>query len=210
MLLSSLTDSFHLSISSSSNFPLQYFECTFLKHASQYSHLPRFTRGATPRPVSWPRSKVSKLDTCVIGELSQIGMFGFFCCEAFLWNKVSLFHSQGVTSAHTFAFFVPDKFFVSGYFYLHSSKQHAQNIAPVWTGLNISFSVTLEHRLSIRGAPWRPPGPPGAPMTAGMSSWAIVSHPGSLWVIFDPSGVNNSSVYTTVPPYPPTPNSIHP
>ena len=60
------------------------------------------------------------------------------------------------------------------------------------------------------GAPWRPPGPPGAPMTPGMSSWVIVSHSGSLWVIFDPSGVNNSSVYTTVPPYPPTPNSIHP
>ena len=50
-----------------------------------------------------------------------------------------------------------------------------------------------------------PPGPPGAPMTPGMSSWVIVSHSGSLWVIFDPSGVNNSSVYTTVPPYPPHP-----
>ena len=147
-------------------------------------------------------------NTCVIGELSQIGMFGFFCCEAFLWNKVSLFHSQGVTSAHTFAFFVPDKFFVSGYFYLHSSKQHAQNIAPVWTGLNISFSVTLEHRLSIRGAPWRPPGPPGAPMTPGMSSWAIVSHPGSLWVIFDPSGVNNSSVSLELPPAYPQPQHV--
>ena len=60
------------------------------------------------------------------------------------------------------------------------------------------------------GAPWRPPGPPSAPMTHGMSSWVIVSHSGSLWVIFDPSGVNNSSVYTTVPLYPPTPNSIHP
>ena len=59
-------------------------------------------------------------------------------------------------------------------------------------------------------APWCPPGPPGAPMTPGMSSWVIVSHSGSLWVIFDPSGVNNSSGYTTVPPYPPTPNSIHP
>ena len=58
--------------------------------------------------------------------------------------------------------------------------------------------------------PWRPPAPPGAPMTPGMSSWVIVSHSGSLWVIFDPSGVNNSSGYTTVPPYPPTPNSIHP
>ena len=55
------------------------------------------------------------------------------------------------------------------------------------------------------GAPWRPPGPPGAPMTPGMSSWAIVSHPGSLWVIFDPSGVDNSSVYTAVRPYPPHP-----
>ena len=57
------------------------------------------------------------------------------------------------------------------------------------------------------GAPWRPPAPPGAPMTPGMSSWVIVSHSGSL---FDPSGVNKSSGYTTVPPYPPTPNSIHP
>ena len=27
-----------------------------------------------------------------------------------------------------------------------------------------------------------------------MSSWAIVSHPGSLWVIFDPSGVSNWGV----------------
>ena len=42
-------------------------------------------------------------------------------------------------------------------------------------------------------APWRPP---GAPMTPDMSSWAMVSHPGSLWVIFDPSGVNNSSGYS--------------
>ena len=33
-----------------------------------------------------------------------------------------------------------------------------------------------------------------------MSSWAIVSNPGSLLVIFDPSGV-----YVTVPPIPPQP-----
>ena len=52
--------------------------------------------------------------------------------------------------------------------------------------------------LAPPGAPWCPPGPPGAPLTPGMSSWTIVSHPGSLWVIFDPSGVNNSSVYSTV------------
>ena len=52
--------------------------------------------------------------------------------------------------------------------------------------------------LAPPGAPWCPPGPPGAPLTPGMSSWTIVSHPGSLWVILDPSGVNNSSVYTTV------------
>ena len=58
------------------------------------------------------------------------------------------------------------------------------------------------------GAPWRPPGPPGAPMTPGMSSWAIVSHPGSLLVIFDPSGVNNSSVYTTAPPAYPQPQHV--
>ena len=53
------------------------------------------------------------------------------------------------------------------------------------------------------GARRRPPGPPGAPMTPGMSSWVIVSHPGSLWVIFDPSGVDNSSVYTAVAHTPP-------
>ena len=29
------------------------------------------------------------------------------------------------------------------------------------------------------------------PLTPGMSSWAIVSHPGSIWVIFDPAGVKN-------------------
>ena len=52
--------------------------------------------------------------------------------------------------------------------------------------------------LAPPGAPLCPPGPPGAPLTPGMSSWTIVSHPGSFWVIFDPSGVNNSSVYTTV------------
>ena len=40
-------------------------------------------------------------------------------------------------------------------------------------------------------AQWCPPGPPGAPMTLSMSSKTIVSHPGSWWVIFDPSGVNN-------------------
>ena len=39
-----------------------------------------------------------------------------------------------------------------------------------------------------------PPASPGAPLTPGMSSWAIVSHPGSLWVIFDPSGVSNWGV----------------
>ena len=52
-----------------------------------------------------------------------------------------------------------------------------------------------------------PPGPPGAPMTPGMASWAIVSHPGSEWVIFDPSGVDNSSVYTAVRPYTPPPQT---
>ena len=39
-----------------------------------------------------------------------------------------------------------------------------------------------------------PPEPPGAPLAPGMSSCAIVSHPGSLWVIFDPSGVSNRGV----------------
>ena len=48
------------------------------------------------------------------------------------------------------------------------------------------------------GAPWRPPGPTGAPLTPGESSWAIVSHHWSLWVIFDPSAVNDLGVYTTV------------
>ncbi len=31
-----------------------------------------------------------------------------------------------------------------------------------------------------------------------MSSWAIISHPGPLLVIFDPSGVNNSRAYTAL------------
>ena len=48
------------------------------------------------------------------------------------------------------------------------------------------------------GAPWRPPGPPGGPLTPGMSSWAIVSHPGPYTVIFDPSGMNDSSAYTAL------------
>ena len=52
----------------------------------------------------------------------------------------------------------------------------------------------LKSSLVPPGAPWRLPGPPGAPLTPGMSSWAIVSHPGSLWVIFDPSGVSNWGV----------------
>ena len=62
--------------------------------------------------------------------------------------------------------------------------------------------------LAPPSAPWRPPGPPGAPMTPGMSSWAIVSHPGSLLVIFDPSGVNNSSVSLELPPAYPQPQHV--
>ena len=70
-------------------------------------------------------------------------------------------------------------------------------------GLESLFYCFITHfgaggSLDPPGAPWRPPGPPGAPLTPGMSSWAIVSHPGSSWVIFDPSGVNNWGVYTTV------------
>ena len=55
------------------------------------------------------------------------------------------------------------------------------------------------------GAPWRPP---GALMTPGMSSWAIVSHPRSLLVIFDPSGVNNSSVLLELPSAYPQPQYV--
>ena len=51
-----------------------------------------------------------------------------------------------------------------------------------------------EGSLDPVGGPWRPPGPPGGPLTLSMSS-IIVSHPRSLWVIFDPSGVNDSSAY---------------
>ena len=36
----------------------------------------------------------------------------------------------------------------------------------------------------VAWTPWRPPGPPDTPLTPGRSSWAIVNHPGSLWVIF--------------------------
>ena len=65
-----------------------------------------------------------------------------------MWNKVSLFHWQGVTSAHTFAFFVPDKFFVSGLVYLHTSTEHfsclkwAENF-PLPFLLHISASYHL-------------------------------------------------------------------
>ena len=61
--------------------------------------------------------------------------------------------------------------------------------------------------LAPPGAPLCPPGPPGAPLTPGMSSWTIVSHPESLWVMSDPSVVNNSSVFNKGPPLPPTPKS---
>ena len=52
--------------------------------------------------------------------------------------------------------------------------------------------------LDPNGAPWLLPGPPGGSLTSSMSSWAIISYPGSLLVIFDPSGVNNSRAYTAL------------
>ena len=48
------------------------------------------------------------------------GYAGFFTVSLFFFKTrcgfplVSVFDSPGVTLAHTFAFFVPDKFFVSG------------------------------------------------------------------------------------------------
>ena len=44
----------------------------------------------------------------------------------------------------------------------------------------------LKSSLVPPGAPWRLPGPPGAPLTPGMSSWPIVCHPGSLSNFFGP------------------------
>ena len=66
-------------------------------------------------------------------------------------------------------------------------------------GLEPLFCCFITHfgvgsSLVAHGAPWRPPGPPGTPLTPGMSSLAIHNHPGSLWVIFDPSGVSNWGV----------------
>ena len=52
--------------------------------------------------------------------------------------------------------------------------------------------------LDPNGAPWLLPRPPGGSLTSSMSSWAIISYPGSLLVIFDPSGVNNSRAYTAL------------
>ena len=50
-------------------------------------------------------------------------------------------------------------------------------------GLESLFHYFINHfgaggSLDSPGAHWRPPGPPGAPLTPGISSWAIVSHPG--------------------------------
>ena len=66
-------------------------------------------------------------------------------------------------------------------------------------GLEPLFCCFITHfgvgsSLVAPGAPWCPPGPPGTPLTPGMSSLAIHNHPGSLWVIFDPSGVSNWGV----------------
>ena len=41
-----------------------------------------------------------------------------------------------------------------------------------------------------------PPGPPGAPLTPGMSSLATLNHTGSLWVIFEPFGVSKWGYFT--------------
>ena len=70
-------------------------------------------------------------------------------------------------------------------------------------GLGPLFCCFITHfgvgsSLVASGAPWCPPGPPGTPLAPGMSSLAIHNHPGSLWVLFDPSGVNNSSVCTSI------------
>ena len=105
--------------------------------------------------------------------------------------------------------------------FLLSCPQSTWKLAPdYYISQKLAIMLQFYHsfwRRGYPGPPWRPlvpPGaplvPPSAPMTHGMSSWVIVSHSGSLWVIFDSSGVNKSSVSTTVPPYPPTPNSIHP
>ena len=70
-----------------------------------------------------------------------------------------------------------------------------------WFGVIILLFYHYFWRREKPSAPRRPlvpPWTPRCPLTPGMSSWTIVSHPGSFWVIFDTSGVNNSSVYTTV------------
>ena len=59
-------------------------------------------------------------------------MLEFFDGEAFFCITsveffVSVFDSLGVTLAHTFAFFVPNRCFVLGYFYLHTSIVHMCN-----------------------------------------------------------------------------------
>ena len=53
-------------------------------------------------------------------------------------------------------------------------------------GLESLFYCFITHfgaggSLAPPGAPWSPPGPAGAPLTPGRSSWAIASHPGSKW-----------------------------
>ena len=69
-------------------FFLKYFNFIFRKppflhkHPPQHSQLLRFTRGVTPRPVSWPPSKVSNLTwTHVFLDRGLVHMD--FYCEAF-------------------------------------------------------------------------------------------------------------------------------
>ena len=110
---------------------------------------------------------------------SKCSTFGFFikyrCCSASKWPQT---HQKWITTT------------------LFRSRHTVGTLKHDLDSLFYCFITIFGVRSSF--APWCPPGPPRALLTTGMSSWTMVSHPGSLWVIFDSSGVNNSSVYTTV------------
>ena len=79
-------------------------------------------------------------------------------------------------------------------------RTHFGYFKPWFWAIILLFYHSFWRRGSLdpTGAPWLLPGPPGGSLTSSMSSWAIISHPGSLLVIFDPSGVNNSRAYTAL------------
>ena len=66
----------------------------------------------------------------------------------------------------------------------------------VWSHYFAVLSLILWHREQLRPSqhPLTPPGPPRTSLTPHMLFLAVLNHPGSLWVIFEPLGVSNWGV----------------